>query len=206
MKRCIVMVCTAAVVALPVVAMSTEGESAPAPQKSDGRVVAQTTVAANGVVKAIDMEKRTVTLVLPNGKEQTFVVNEAVRRLGEVKVGDTVNITYHQAVSIRINKTKVTPGVKVTTMIAPDAESAKPAGVTARQVTTTATIDKVFDDGRMVTLRMPDGSTTDVRVRDKENMAKLKSGEVKEGDQIEITYTQALALSVDEAPDKSPDK
>jgi hypothetical protein len=44
---------------------------------------------------------------------------------------------------------------------------------------------------------MPDGKTVDVKVRDKVNREKLKKGEVKVGDQIEITYTQALAISVE---------
>jgi hypothetical protein len=69
-------------------------------------------------------------------------------------------------------------------------------------MTTTATIDKIFDDGKMVTLRMPNGTTADVKVRDKVNLEKLKKGEVKEGDQIEITYTQALAVSVEKMAHK----
>ncbi len=49
---------------------------------------------------------------------------------------------------------------------------------------------------------MPDGSTADVKVRDKQNLAKLQKGEVKEGDQIEITYTQALAISVEKVAEE----
>jgi hypothetical protein len=198
MKRCAVIFCAAAVLAMPVIAMSAEAE--PAPQK--GRVVSETTAAANAVVKAIDMENRTVTLLLADGRERTFVVDKAVKKLGQVKVGDTVKARYHEAVSIKINKTKVAPETKVEAMVERDEKSVKPSGVAGLRVTTTATIEKIFDDGKMVTLRMPNGNTVDVQVRDKENLAKIKKGEVKEGDQIEITFTQALAISVEKVAQK----
>lgn len=197
MKRYAVIFCAAAVLAMPALAMAADEKPTPFPKK--GRVVAETRITGNAVVKALDLDKRSITLVLSNGKEQTFVVDKAVRKLGEVKVGDTVKASYHEAVSIKINKTKVAPGVKEEAVIKPEKKSVKPAGVVARQVTTTATITKIYDDGRMVTLQMPNGNTVDVKVRDKVNLEKLKKGEVKEGDQIEITYTQAVAISVEKA-------
>jgi hypothetical protein len=201
MKRCAVIFCTAAILAMPVVALSAEAETAPAPQKK-GRVVSETMIAANATVKAIDMDKRTVTLLLADGRERMFVIDKAVRKLGEVKAGDTVKVRYKEAISVKLNKAKVAPEVKVETKVEPDAKSVKPAGVATRQVTTTATIEKIFDDGKMVTLRMASGNSVDVRVRDKENLAKIKKGEVKEGDQIEITYTQALAIAVEKVAQK----
>ena len=185
---------------MPALAMAADEKPAQAPKK--GRVVAAAMITGSAVVKAVDLDKRTITLLLSNGKEQTFVVDKAVRKLGEVKVGDTVTASYQEAVSVKINKTKVAPGVKEEVAIKPDKKSVKPKGVVSRQVTTTATITKIFDDGKMVTLQMPDGTTTDVKVQDKANLEKLKKGEVKEGDQIEITYTQALAISVEKVPSK----
>jgi len=201
MKRSVVALCVAAVLAMPVIAAATEGAPAPDSQKK-GRVVSEKMVAENAVVKAIDMKKRTVTLLLADGKEHVFVVDKRAKKLGQVKVGDMVNATYYEAVSVKINKTKVVPGVKAEAVVMPDEKSVKPSVVMGRQVTTTATIDKIFDDGKMVTLLMPDGHAVDVKVRDKINREKLKKGEVKVGDQIEITFTQALAISVEKVADK----
>jgi hypothetical protein len=195
MKRCAVIFCATAVLAMPVLVLAADEK--PAAAQKEGRVVAETMVAKHATVKAIDMDKRTVTLEMPDGKERMFVIDKRVKKLNQVKVGDTVKATYYEAVSVKINKTKVPSGVTVEGAIGRDEKSVKPAGVAARQVTTTATIEKIFDDAKMVTLQMPDGKTVDVKVRDKVNREKLKKGEVKVGDQIEITYTQALAISVE---------
>jgi MOSC domain-containing protein YiiM len=44
---------------------------------------------------------------------------------------------------------------------------------------------------------MPDGTSQDVDVRNPGNLNTLKSGTVKEGDQIDITYSLAIAFSVE---------
>jgi Cu/Ag efflux protein CusF len=197
MKQFILLFCAAAILAMPVFAGAEEGQQAPAPQKKKGRVVAETMIAEHAVVKAVDMDKRTLTLTMADGKERTFVIDKRVKKLGQVKAGDVVTARYREAVSVKLNKTKVPEGVTVETAVKRDERSVKPSAVASQQVTTTATIEKMHDDGKWVTLRMPDGSTADVKVLDKENLAKIKKGEVKEGDQIEITFTQALAISVE---------
>lgn len=198
MKRYLVMLCTACLFTLPIAALAAEGDQPAAPHlHGKGKVIAQTTVSATAEVKAVDLEKRTITLQLPDGKEETFVAGKGVKKLNQVKVGDTVKIKYHEAISVKILKMKGPSETSVTTAVEPDATSVKPAGTAVRQVTTTATIEKVLDDGKKVTLRLPGGGAFDVIVHDKENRKKLKTGEVKEGDQIQITYTQALALSVE---------
>lgn len=202
MKLFAVIFCAAAILAMPVFAGAEEGQQAPAPQKKKGRVVAETMVAEHAVVKAVDMKKRTLTLTMPDGTERTFVIDKRVKRLGEVKPGDMVTARYREAVSVKLNKIKVPEGVTVEGTVAREEKSVKPAGYAQMHVTTTATIEKIFDNGKMVTLRMPDGTATDVKVRDKINLEKIKKGEVKEGDQIEITYTQALAISVEKVAEK----
>ncbi|HEY4744797.1 MAG TPA: hypothetical protein VIH45_09090 [Desulfuromonadaceae bacterium] len=202
MKQSAAIFCAAAVLALPVVALSTDDQPAMAPQKKEGKVIAEAVVVEHAVVKAIDLPTRKITLAMDDGTERTLVVDKSVRRLEQVKVGDTVKARYREAVSMRINKTRVNPNVKVEAMVERDEKSAKPAGVAHMQMTAIATIDKIAKDSKMVTLRMPDGTTTDVKVRDPENEAKLKTGEVKVGDQIEITYTQAVAISVEKVAHK----
>jgi hypothetical protein len=198
MKRYVAILSTAALLALPVTSLAAEGDQPAVPHvHGRGKVIAQTTLSAVVEVKAVDLEKRTITLQWPDGKEETFVVDKAVKKLGQVKAGDTVKVKYHEAISVKILKTKEPSETSVTTTIEPDTKSIKPAGTAIHQVTTTATIAKVLDDGKEVTLRIPDGTTFDVGVRDKENIKKLKNGEVKEGDQILITYTQALVLWVE---------
>lgn len=189
----------AALLALPPVALATDAGAPPSPPQHGGRVVAEAIQATDATVKAIDPVQRSVTLVLPDGREQTLLVDRSVARLDQVKAGDTVKIRYREALSVKLNKSPVPPESRVTGSVQRDEKSAKPAGRSTMLVTTTATIDRIFAQGNMVTLRLPDGTTTDVEVRDPRNLAMIKRGEVKPGDQIEITYLRALAVSVEKS-------
>lgn len=202
MKKLTAILSAAAILALPAVALTSEGEPVPPQQKRAAKVVAEVTVAENATVQAVDMKRRSLTLLLSDGRKETFLVDKSVRKLEQVKVGDTVKARYREAVTVKINKVKVDPEVKVEASVSPDQKSVKPAGAATMRVTTTATIDRIFDGGRKVTLRMPDDTTSDVEVRDPENQAKIKNGEVKEGDQIEITYHRAVAISVEKGAQK----
>jgi hypothetical protein len=49
----------------------------------------------------------------------------------------------------------------------------------------------------MVTLKGPEGKSVTVKAENPKNLAK-----VKVGDEVEVTYTEALAISVEEAKRK----
>jgi len=200
MKR-IAALCCAALLFLPALALS-QDQPSPASHPSKGREVASIQLVEHAQVTALDLKKRTVTLAFSDGSKQTFVVDKAVKRLGEVKVGDTVKVRYREAVSVKLIKGKIPPSVSVESSVKREETSVKPAAVSEVRVTTTATIDKIYDDGNRVVLRLPDDSVADVKVRDPKNLAMIKRGEVKVGDQIEITYLRALALSVEKTAAK----
>jgi len=67
----------------------------------------------------------------------------------------------------------------------------KPSGTLARQETATVTIKAIDAKVPSVTVLTEDGRTVSFKVDDK---AKLK--DVKVGDKVEITYTEALMISV----------
>jgi Cu/Ag efflux protein CusF len=71
---------------------------------------------------------------------------------------------------------------------------AKPAVEAAETTTVTSTVERVDRDARQVTLRLPDGTTDVVNVRDP---SRLEGVEV--GDLVEIAYMRAVSISV-EAP------
>jgi hypothetical protein len=72
----------------------------------------------------------------------------------------------------------------------------QPAAGAARQVTVVADVVAVDPKRQTVTLRGPK-RTVDLRVKDP-NQLKL----VKVGDQVEATYTEAIAVAVEPAPAK----
>ena len=198
--RRLALICSAAVIlSMPLVAFAAEEK--PAPQKKKGRTIAELKVIEHATVKAVDMKTRTVTIETSDGKQHELVLDNRVKKLDKVEVGDTVKVNYKEAITVRLKKTKVEPSITVDESAARDKASVKPKGSAQRQVTIIATIDRIFDNGTAVTLRSPNGNTIDARVTNPENLAKIKKGEVKEGDQVEITYTQALAISVEKIPE-----
>jgi hypothetical protein len=50
--------------------------------------------ATKGVVKFVDTNKLVITRSPQNGREMTFVLNSATERVGNVRVGSTVDIRY----------------------------------------------------------------------------------------------------------------
>jgi hypothetical protein len=196
----------AGVLALPCLALAVDAgrnvSGQARQQQEQGKVVASTTVAERALVKGVDPAKRILTLQFSDGSVQDLLVDPSVRRLGEVHAGDTVKINYNEAISVKLNKSPVPPGVTVQSTVQPNEQSPTPAGTAGTTVSTTATITNVTDNGRKVTLRFPDGSISNVQVQDPENQEMLQRGEVTTGDQITITYLRAVAVSVEKAPKK----
>lgn len=55
-------------------------------------------------VQAIDRNKRTVTLELPDGKKVTTKVDKAVKAFDTLKVGDSIHVRYTKAVAISVER------------------------------------------------------------------------------------------------------
>jgi len=62
------------------------------------------TVDVSAEIKSIDKEKRTVTLKLPDGKNVTTKVDKSVKAFDTLKVGDSINARYTEAVAISVEK------------------------------------------------------------------------------------------------------
>jgi hypothetical protein len=150
-------------------------------------------------VEAIDAAKREITLKGPKGKVVPLSVSPDVRNLEQVKVGDQVAVTYVEALSLTLMKegkalrttTTKTDGVRTP-------EGAKPGGAVAEHVKVTADVTAVDRKKQVITLRGPK-QTVNLKLRDPEQI-KL----VKVGDQVEATYQEAIAVSIEPAPKAKP--
>jgi len=172
-------------------AMAAETKSAPTVKRE--RVVNLT-----ATVKAIDLEKRLVTLQGPKGNEETIHVDERAKNLPQVKVGDLVKVKYYEGIAFRVlppGQAASAPSATGTMTTAQPGQ--KPAGVAGREVTVTVTIEGIDLKAGKVTFKGPQGNSETVKAQDPNNL-KL----IKVGDQVEITYTEALAISVEEAKKK----
>jgi hypothetical protein len=136
-----------------------------------------------------------VTLKGPQGDMFEAKVGPAVE-LERLKVGDRVRTSYFEEVAVAITKHPEGPPKAVTTNVLR-------GGVTAQQATITARIDSVDPDKKTVTFRGPEGMVHTLKVEDTALAAQL--AHIHPGDNMDVTYTQAVAISV-EPPAKEPAK
>ena len=158
-----------------------------APGRAAGRAVT-----VKGTISAIDKDKNTVTLKGPKGRTITLDVKDP-SKFDLIKVGDPVVATYMEAVAFQIKKPgTATPGSSVQETRATSQPGETPAGAIGREVTVTATITHIDKAAHTVTIKGPEGNSETVKAKDPKNLDK-----VKVGDLVEITYAQALAVSLD---------
>jgi Cu/Ag efflux protein CusF len=142
-------------------------------------------------VEAIDQSTRTVTLKGEGGNTHTFVVGPDVKNLAQVSKGDIVTLEYAQALLVGVEKTTSKTRERVVTEGAKTAKPGDmPAAIAARDVSVVASVESLDKAKGTVTLRGPERTVT-VKVRDP---AMLK--DVKAGDFVKASYTEAVAVSV----------
>ena len=147
-------------------------------------------------VVAIDKATRTVTLKGPQGNAVDIVAGDEVKNFDQIKLGDFVVARYAQALTLELRKTKVKAGEPTVREEAARAKPGeRPAVVGAREVTAIADVIGVDAKKSTITLKGPRGNVVTLDVK---NPDQFKV--VKKGDQVEVTYTEALALSVEPAP------
>jgi hypothetical protein len=146
-------------------------------------------------VVAIDKTTRTVTLKGPKGNVVDVVAGDEVKNFDQIKVGDNVVARYVEAISLELKKTGAAGGVTVREEAAKAKPGERPAVAGARQVTAVADVTAVDPKKGTITLKGPRGNEFTLAVQ---NPDQFKV--VKKGDKVEVTYTEAVALTVEPAP------
>jgi hypothetical protein len=148
-----------------------------------------------GTVESIEAGTRTMTVKGPDGNYHTFTVPEDVKRFSAIKVGDKITATYYENIVLRVKH----PGEKAVdtdkAAMTP-AAGAKPGGTVATQRTITATITDIDMKIPSITFTGPNNWKYSSKVADKKALAG-----VKVGDKVDITWTEAVMISV-QAPEK----
>jgi hypothetical protein len=140
-----------------------------------------------------------VTLKTADGQELTTKVSPDVRNLKHVKVGDVVSVTYTVAYAVRLNPANANPsGAASAAAVAQPGE--KPAAAGGDVVTINAKVMAMNLKDNTVTFKGPKGNLRTVAVQDPTYQAALKK--MKVGDVVEITYAEALAITVEPAKKK----
>jgi Cu/Ag efflux protein CusF len=176
----------------PAPPVPTPASPAAAPSLPSGTLGANL-VTATARVKAIDQQTRHVTLERADGSEVTLYADDTVRNLPQVKVGDEVKASYYESLAYEVKKPGTTaPGATVAEEVARARPGERPAGAGARVTTAVLTITGLDKAAGTVTLQGPTGRVTTVKARDPRNLER-----VAVGDLVEVTYTEAVAVTVD---------
>ena len=162
-----------------------------------GKAGVAQTVKLTATITAIDQATRDVTLKGPQGNEVTVTAGPDVKNFANMHVGDQVDVQYIEAVTLELKKGGGQPVARTEQSGAKGAKPGEqPAGVVGRQVTIVADVIAVDPAKQSVTLRGPQRTVT-VTVSDPEQFKRIAKG-----DQVEATYTQALAMAIQPAAKK----
>jgi hypothetical protein len=188
MHRAALAAAVAAALALPVYAQSTGAVV----EREPGKVSAAQTVKATATITAIDKATRDITLKGKEGNEVTLTAGPEVKNFDKLKVGDQVTAQYAEALTIELKKGgKQVVGYTEKAGAAGAKPGERPAGVAGRKVTIIADVIAVDTAKKTITAKGAQ-KTVELPVRDPEQL-KL----IAKGDQLEVTFVQALAISVE---------
>lgn len=172
-----------------------EGKPAVAEQKPEPiKIAAGAKVTAT--VVSVDLTSRLVVLKGAKGNLVEIYADERVKNLPQLKVGDTVTAAYAEAVALEVKPAGSTLAKRSEKE---DLQTAKPGEKPGMISTTTQTVvaevTRIDKKKQMASLKTPEGKIIDVKVKNPDNLKK-----VKVRDMVEVTYTQALAVAVTAAP------
>ncbi len=169
-----------ALTALPLVALAQKPVSL-----SDG-------VEATAKIVAIDVGPRVVTVKLEDGNLTSIFCGPEVQRFDELKVGDTLTFRYYESVVVQVRKPGQAgaPPADGTPQVT-RGEGPRPSGTLSRQVTARVTVKAVDLKAPSLTVATEDGQVSSYKIEDKSRVKDLKPGDV-----VELTYTQALMITV----------
>jgi len=152
-------------------------------------------------VEAINATNREVTLKGPLGDTVTFTVDTRVKRFDEIKVGDLVRADYYVSVAAEVRKPTPEEREHPIEVLAAGAKAppgTSPAAGGLRRFKVVTTVEGLDRPTKTITVKGPLGRYLTARVERPERLT-----EVRIGDNIVITYTEALAISLEKVEKKA---
>ena len=142
-------------------------------------------------IDAIDHSARIVTLKDKDGNVEDVHCGPEIQRFNQLKVGDKVTFRYYESVVYQVRKPGTAAESPSSTPAVVRSQGTKPGGTVSEQMTATVTVTALDPKAPSVTVTSADGRKMSFKVENPKNLEG-----VKVGDKVEITYTQAIAISV----------
>ena len=178
----------ALIVALALVQGCATSKEKPLPKYQETK-----TETATAVVQAVDLQTREVTVTNEQGNTFSFIASEQVRNLPQVRVGDTVKVTYTESLALKVKRSDGSAPDAAGAAVVERAEPGeKPGGAATTVVVVSAKIVAIDRSTNRVTLVGPEGNYRVVQVQDPKNLEN-----VQVGDMVYATYTESIGISVE---------
>lgn len=142
-------------------------------------------------VEKINYETREVTLLDEKGEVRTIIAGPDVKRLAEIKPGDTIEVGYVESVVVLAGDAAGAPAREEKVDVIRAGKEEKPGGALVKTTRVTATVEALDPKSRKVTLKGPKRTMTIQVGADAVNFDK-----VRVGDSVYVEFTQAVAAAV----------
>jgi len=156
----------------------------------EGAIIVETTT-LTAIVKAINVDKRKLTLLYSNGSKSTYKAGPEVVNFDQIQVGDQITAVVTEEVAIFIGSGAPPSGMAATgVVLAP--VGVKPGGVmvdTAQITVKVIAVDAAKKN--KVTFELPDGTTKTVKVGKKVDLSSVRLG-----DNVTVQVSEGLAITV----------
>ena len=150
------------------------------------------TIEVSAKVTAIDTANRKVTLMGPDGEEQTVKVGPEAINFDQVMVGDMLNVTLTTELVVFLDEEGASGPDGSVAVIAAAPKGGQPAGLVAETTQATATVTGIDLANYTATVQFEDGSSQTLPVRGDIDLSKRKVGE-----KVVFQSTEMIAISVE---------
>lgn len=165
-------------------------------QETPEPFVAASTKTITGTIQAISQSDRHVVLQGTGGTRLILEAGPGVSNFDNVKPGDRVVVNYQEGLIAAV--TPPGEGVQGTARAAgPAPDGDLPGAVAGEVIATTVTIKSVDKAANKVTFERPDGTERTLSVSDPKAREFVHG--LKSGDEVQLTYKEALAVSIEPA-------
>ncbi len=183
------------VVAIGLLALLAACQQPPPPPPPPAPAAVERTKQIVATVESVDMKTRQVMLRAADGSRATVVAGPEVRNLAQVRAGDTVTVTYQEAVAVQMAPPGSAPPNAAVLAADRAAPGQLPGGAVGAVVVGRVTVVSAAPDGSSVTFTGRDGATHTAQVRDPKMQAFVR--QLRPGNQVDVGFASEVAVSVD---------
>lgn len=188
--------------ALPAVAQKPDMKGGAVVASEPGKAAIVAAAELSAQVVSIDKKTRTLSLKGPKGNVQDVVASNEVKNFNKIKVGDLVVVRYMQSLALELQPVKTgATGISVSEGAGKAEPGKRPAVGAVREIQAIAKVTAIDQNAKTISLTGPRGNTVTLDVQNPEHFKVVKMG-----DEVLVTYTEAVAVSVEPAAKKAPAK